>query len=318
MQVLGNLFYIVLFLTAMGGAVSFIALFMKNVFHVSLPLWYGAFGVVFFLLPVIVPQVQLIAGENQLWHQGFYTASKFWLIGVIVFAIYFIVRTIMAAGALRKYALYQDERIHQVLHESCSALKIKKVPKIFEAQLETPVCVVTVMTPVILMNKKIADQLTEKELHIILRHELMHIKRGHHLLQRLYEIAAIINWFNPFIWISKSDFELICEMDCDKHTLSTPGIHSNDYAATMLRLMELSAQNKKNVTGSLGALGFLLAKQRFGAILKQPTKLQRSIVIAVLATLIFGMIVLSGITSRTYFYPYPAFDAAPEYNTYTP
>ena len=84
----------------------------------------------------------------------------------------------------------------------------------------------------------------------------------------------------------KNDFAVHCEMDCDHMTLHTMGEETTgiEYAATMLHLMELSSYQQGHKAGSLGALGFLLAKQRLGFILNEPITIMRRIIcITVLA-----------------------------------
>ena len=108
------------------------------------------------------------------------------------------------------------------------------------------VCVVTILRPYILLNKRILPELTDPELAVILRHEILHIKRKHHLLQRFYDLASVLHWCNPFVWISKNDFELICEMDCDRKVLkSCTELAPGDYTRTMLHLLEMSSGTGK-------------------------------------------------------------------------
>lgn len=315
MQILGNIFSIILYLSFIGSIFSFAALFSKKVLHLVQPLWFGVTGFLLYLIPVIVPQVQLIPGERQMWRYGFRIASVIWMAGALLFALYFLIRIRFASRSMRKCTICRDERVLKILSECCTAVRLSKNPRVLFGNFKDPVCVVTILHPVILLDKTILPELTDQELEIILKHEVLHIKRKHHLFQRFYDLASILHWCNPFVWISRNDFELICEMDCDKKVLNscaelTPG----DYTRTMLHLMEISSGTGKNAGGRIEALGFLMAKQRFAALLSYPKQFWRIISLAVLGGLVTMTILLSISASRTYFYPYPALMGSVEYS----
>ena len=95
-------------------------------------------------------------------------------------------------------------------------------------------------------------------------------------------------------------------MDCDKKVLkSCTELAPGDYTRTMLHLLEMSAGTGKNTGGRIEALGFLMAKQRFAAILAYPKHIWRIITLAILGGLAAAAVLLSMSASRTYFYPYP-------------
>lgn len=51
---------------------------------------------------------------------------------------------------------------------------------------------------------------------LLVRHELVHIKRMDTLWKMLMELARMIHCYNPFVWILHSSFEQVCEHSCDK------------------------------------------------------------------------------------------------------
>lgn len=315
MQILGNIFSVILYLSFIGSIVSFAALFSKKVLHLVQPLWFGAAGLLFYLVPVIVPQVRLIPGERQTWRYGFRIAAIIWITGAFLFALCYLARTLFAARAMRKCTICGDARVLKILTEICTGERLQKIPRVLFGEFKDPVCVVTILRPSILLNKRILPELTDPELTVILRHEILHIKRKHHLLQRFYDLASVLHWCNPFVWISKNDFELTCEMDCDRKVLkSCTELAPGDYTRTMLHLLEMSSGTGKNTGGRIAALGFLMAKQRFAAILAYPKHIWRIITLAILGGLVAAAVLLSMSASRTYFYPYPALMGSAEYS----
>ncbi len=320
MQAIGNLFNIVLFVTMAGSLFTLALLFAKKVLHLVLPLWFGVLGAAFFLIPFIVPQVQLVPPEKTLWIYGYKIACMVWASGAVLFLLYYSLRGLFAYRAIKKYPACKDERVYRIYTECGAAIRMKQMPELRFGSLKDPACVVTLLHPTVIVNEDIVRQLTDSELQIVLSHELTHIKRNHHLFQHIYDLSCCLNWFNPFIWIAKNDFSLSCEMDCDAYTLQTlTGKKSSmDYATAMLRLLELSAGPGKAAFGRIDALGFLLVKQRFSNILNKPSKKRRIVTMAVLTLFAVLVIAFSTMVSRTYFYPYPALMTPLEYrDSYT-
>ncbi len=315
MQIIGNLFYIILFTSLVGSIFALLSLFLKNVFHIAEPLWFGVLGAIFFLVPFVVPEVQLFAAEDPVWIENYLLASKIWLYGGLTFLLYFFIRSIFAYAAVKKYPLLEDDRAKKIF-ESCKELvPMKRYPELRLGTLKDPACVITMIRPVIILNLEILNRATDRDIKIILTHELMHIRRKHHLFQRIYDFVCCLHWFNPFVWIAKNNFVLFCEMDCDHNTIMTvPKISAQDYAGAMLRFLELVAGNKPSRYAQIGALSFLLTKQRFQQILFVPT-IKKRILIAVVLTLMISLtITFSAFASRSYFYPYPASSIQTEYS----
>lgn len=176
--------------------------------------------------------------------------------------------------------------------------------------LREPACVVTLLQPAVILKKDIVLRLSDKELQIVLSHELVHVKRKHHFIRRIYDIISILYWFNPLIWIVKHEFSYTCEMDCDKHALKALESHATvkEYISTMLDLMKASTEAGNKNFGEIGALSFLAVKQRFVNILNKPSR-KKSIAFLVLVSLcVVFTLIFSINVSKSMFYPYPAYN----------
>lgn len=309
MQILGNLFNIIVFVGVIGSFFTVVLLFLQKGLHVTLPLWVGMLGAVFYLTPIAVPQVKLISPEEVFWIRAYEIASIIWIIGAAVFVACYLLRGLFAYRAIRGYAVCKDERLSRIYSKCANELNIKSRPSLLLGTLKEPACVVTVFHPAVILNRDIALQLSDNELQVVLCHELTHIKRKHHFAQRIYDFVSALYWFNPLVWIAKHEFSHICEMDCDSHTLKLllPQTTVKEYTSVMLRLLELSAKTGNNGFGKIGALSFLLAKQRFINILHRPSKIITVAMLLVVMLCTVLTVALSAAVSRTMFYPYPAY-----------
>lgn len=114
----------------------------------------------------------------------------------------------------------------------------------------------------------------------------------------------------------KKEFDVLCEIDCDKHTLKAlrGSIDHKEYAQTMLRLLEQAAAGV-SVSGSrLSVSGFLAAKRRVALIMNQQSARSGIFSKVILAVAVITVIYFSAVMSRGHFYPYPAYYRGIEYN----
>jgi beta-lactamase regulating signal transducer with metallopeptidase domain/protocatechuate 3,4-dioxygenase beta subunit len=110
-----------------------------------------------------------------------------------------------------------------------------------------------------------ADQWDEDRIHVVLRHELAHIRRHDWLIQMLSELLRVVYWFNPLIWLACSRLRRESEQACDDTVLNS-GIASSDYAAHLLDLARMFHGPRHSWSPALlMARGSL--EQRFKALL---------------------------------------------------
>lgn len=316
MQILGNIFNAVIFVSAIGSLFTVISLFVNHVLRCNLPLWFSLCGMIFFVVPFLSPDVFLISPEIQDWINGFRIAGFLWACGCSVLIVHDVIRLMLAKRAIRRYQICNNERLNSIYTKCAAATTLKNVPTLYLGTLDNPICVTGVICPVIIMNERIIEQLTDKELSAVFFHELTHVKRKHALLERLYDYVCILNWMNPLSWIAKRNFSLHCETDCDFHTIKIlrGKITETAYASAIIRLLEYSTVRAAKPGNGIGALDFLLTKRRIKRITARTSKIKDGLTAFMLAVLLVLMLVFSMRFSRELFYPYPAYNTGIEYS----
>ena len=316
MQILGNIFNAVIFVSAIGSIFTVISLFVNHVLRCNLPLWFSLCGMIFFVVPFLSPDVFLISPEIQDWINGFRIASFLWACGCSVLIVHDVIRLMLAKRAIRRYQICNNERLNSIYTKCAAATTLKNVPTLYCGTLDNPICVTGVICPVIIMNERIIEQLTDNELSAVFFHELTHIKRKHALLERLYDYVCILNWMNPLSWIAKRNFSLHCETDCDFHTIKIlrGKVTETEYASAIIRLLEYSTVRAAKPGNGIGALDFLLTKRRIKRITVRTSKIKNRLTAFMLAVLLALMLVFSMRFSRELFYPYPAYNTGIEYS----
>ncbi len=317
MQILGSIFYILFFVSVIGSFFTVLSLFVTHVLHITLPLWFSLFGMIFFCFPFLSPDVFLFSPEPQEWLDGFSISCLLWVCGCVVFLVCDVIRSALAKQAVKNYHLCNDTRISELCSRCAATLGLKKTPALYWGTLDQPVCVAGIIRPVIIMNQSVITQLNDKELSAVFFHELTHIMRKHILLERIYDYVCILHWFNPFSWLAKKDFSLHCETDCDDNAIraSQGKLTKTEYASAMIRLLELSSVSTVKSGKEIGALSFLLTKRRIKRITGKISKTRDRWISVALAVLLVLTAAFSMNFSREHFYPYPAYQTGPEYST---
>ncbi|MBD5514925.1 MAG: M56 family metallopeptidase [Lachnospiraceae bacterium] len=94
------------------------------------------------------------------------------------------------------------------------------------------------LRPVILCDQRMGSPSAE----LILCHELIHIKRWDILWQMLRQLAFLLHWWNPVMWILYRDFERVCEWSCDE--VAVQG-RTKDEKKMYIRLLIMESTKEK-------------------------------------------------------------------------
>lgn len=320
MQIFAEIFYVLIFLSVIGSLLSILSLLAQKILKLPLPIWFCVISMSIYIIPLLSPNVSFFSPEENIWHDTFYIACTIWLCGVVLLFIYEIVRVYLLYNRTKKYYLCDDDRINNMLRQCIILVGLKKIPVIYFSTIESPACVIGFIAPKIMLNKAVITKLSDNEIMAILCHELTHIKRGHLVFKSIYNLISILHWFNPIVWISKKDFSLYCEMDCDTQTLNSliGKVSETQYANIILSLVEDSMIKKRTKSSyCMSATGFILTKNRIEYMLFKPTKIKRYFTITILSLIILATTILSCSISETYYYPFPAISTQIEFNNAT-
>jgi len=92
------------------------------------------------------------------------------------------------------------------------------VPVNFDNRYLTP-AVRGVLRPRISLPTGLDHLLNQQELNAVLMHELRHARRRDNLISLLYELAACVLWFHPFVWLAGARMSLYRELSCDESVI---------------------------------------------------------------------------------------------------
>ncbi|MFD0713126.1 M56 family metallopeptidase [Paenibacillus sp. GCM10027626] len=163
-------------------------------------------------------------------------ATVIWAVGAAVFLVF----------NFNKYRTFK----RSILQESrvCDTVQCP-VKVIISADATTPM-VMGLWKPVVVLPD---TQFGEKELAMILSHELVHLKRGDLLVKLMVLTANAVHWFNPAIYSLNKQINTVCELSCDEKVVQEMDMENRRfYGDTLLSMLEYGVmQRNVALTSSL-------------------------------------------------------------------
>ncbi len=177
--------------------------------------------------------------------------------------VWFSVACLLMAGRLavylrtaRRIATYTErqmtDRHRTFLVHLQKQYGVKRHIALYQGEAGEPAMTFGVFRPVIICGREIGS----REAELMVRHELVHIRRLDALWKILMQFATFLHWWNPMVWVLYFELDRVCELSCDEIAMQgRPEEEINAY----LRLLIEEAQTEKK-TGK----PFLKWKAGFG------------------------------------------------------
>lgn len=156
--------------------------------------------------------------------------------------------------------------------------------------------------------------LTESRLPYVLRHELVHYRRGDIFWRWLAVLATSIHWFNPMVYVAAAQMQEACEISCDWCVVrSMEQAKRDDYMRVILELLAEAMAKKQILTTQMASEKKQL-QRRFTMIRNQkPVGMKKLLLSVCVGTALLGAAWLTGCTLReTYVTKEPAVETADE------
>lgn len=161
--------------------------------------------------------------------------------------------------------------------------------------------------PVVLVPRWCERNLDDRQMEMVLTHELVHVRRRDGVVQLCVYLISAVHWFNPLLKVAIRSIESARELSCDQRVveLFASGANGGDkfsdiqrtYGETILQIATRATREKPVCAVFLG--GFIgtnknLVKQRIAMLVQSRSKKRFG---ALIAGLIAAMLVAVGFTS---------------------
>lgn len=196
--------------------------------------------------------------------------SLAWVIGAILFLIYqFLGYFSFKKNLLRWSRPLTDENILIDFKTICNELNLVKPIKVMRCKKVLSPMTIGLFNPIILLPEV---KIPLDELSIILKHELIHVKRHDILYKLIITIANSIHWFNPTVYIMVKEANKDLEFYCDEMVIKNMDIeYKAKYSNAILSVMH-SKTNCNSILSTNFNGGVDTMKKRFKNIFNNRKK----------------------------------------------
>lgn len=246
--------------------------------------------------PIVQDAAQ--SGEDNTGITALDIVAFVWLTGVLLLVtIHLISYFRYKRQVMRKGKLIEDDiRIFGQMFALKCDLQIRRTVRVIEyREAESPM-MMGFVRPVLVLPR---EQYSSEELFFILKHELVHLRRGDVYLKLLWMTANAVHWFNPLIWMMQKEAVIDIELSCDERvTQDADYAGRKAYTETLLSTLHKRC-GRKTVLSTQFYGGTKIMKKRFVNILKNGRRNGFSVLVcAVILTFSFGALVGCSVTKK--------------------
>ncbi len=236
--------------------------------------------------------------ENQAGTTMLDIVTLIWIIGGLIFiAVHLISYFHYKRQVIKKGRMIKEAHILRQMFRLKREYHIRRTVCVMEyREAESPM-IIGFIKPVLVLPK---EQYTPQELFFILKHELVHLKRGDVYMKLLFVTANAVHWFNPLIWIMQKEAAIDMELSCDEMvTQGTSYALKKAYTETLLSMLHKRCV-RKTVLSTQFYGGTTIMKKRFKNILVRSRKKNGIFILmcAVILTIGLGALVGCSVTEE--------------------
>lgn len=215
-----------------------------------------------------------------------------WIIGSFIFMAVHLISYFQYKWQVKKNGRKVKEALilnplFQLKHE----LHIRRTISVMEYDGAESPMIIGFVKPVLVLPK---EQYSSEDLFFILKHELIHLKRGDVYLKLLFVTANAVHWFNPFIWIMQKEAAIDMELSCDERvTRGTSYAMRKAYTETLLSMLHKQCFRKTALSTQFYG-GTTIMKKRFKNILIRSRKKNGILILVCAMILTIGLGTLVG------------------------
>ena len=203
-----------------------------------------------------------------------------------------------ALGSLG-YRLTGYFRFGRYIRRTGKPMELAGVPKrlrVCKTSAAVSPMVMGMIRPVLILPE---TALTESRLPYVLRHELVHYRRGDIVWRWLAVLATSIHWFNPMVYVAAAQMQEACEISCDWCVVrSMEQAKRDDYMRVILELLAEAMAKKQILTTQMASEKKQL-QRRFTMIRNQkPVGMKKLLLSVCVGTALLGAAWLTGCTLR--------------------
>ncbi|MEK3901722.1 M56 family metallopeptidase [Paenibacillus sp. FSL R7-0179] len=209
----------------------------------------------FLIIPIKIPEVPIITNHSNsgistitgdiVYIQAFYYLEwmlpAIWLIGALSISVYHFSRHRYFIKMIRRWSAPMVDLNSELMLKNLSIeLNINKSIELRECKVITSPMMIGFFHPVILLPPL---QISDTELLLILKHELVHFKRYDLWYKTLILTATVLHWFNPIVYLMAKKVVSQCEFSCDEIVLQGADLQRRrQYGEAIIKIVKYGSK----------------------------------------------------------------------------
>ncbi|HPF88190.1 MAG TPA: M56 family metallopeptidase [Candidatus Limiplasma sp.] len=159
-----------------------------------------------------------------------------WLAGTAVALAVYCVRYILFYRNTKRWRFeIENENTNRIFARELKRAGIRKPVRLYRCQSVGSPMITGIFRPVLLLPD---EDLTEDELPLVFRHELIHVKRHDLLIKGALMLTAAVHWFNPAVYLLIKQLTFWQESACDEAVVSKSSLAEKQfYSETIIRVI---------------------------------------------------------------------------------
>lgn len=142
-----------------------------------------------------------------------------WLSGVVILLSGGMLSYLRTLHLARSEASLPDAILMAEIRQIATEVKLSRLPDMMVSpEIQSP-AVTGLWRSVLMLPERLKDQLDVEETRLVLKHELMHLKRGDLIINFLLCFLLALHWFNPLLWFAFFKARTDREAACDEQVL---------------------------------------------------------------------------------------------------
>ena len=203
-----------------------------------------------------------------------------WSIGIVMLSVRLLAHWMTARKWCKEAEVVTSNRVLRSLEECAEILNINRLPEVRVCrQIESPL-VTGLMKSTILLPYR-SERWSDDTLHMVLLHELGHVKRKDLWANMFSQVACVFHWFNPMVWMLKKRLQNECEYACDAHVIAR-GANAKHYIYALCDVAE-QCSNKRASVAALAMANKASLKSRVENLLNKKRGSSPLLILSILA-----------------------------------
>lgn len=160
-----------------------------------------------------------------------------WLTGASGLLLFGSISFIITLRQIKRSRHPISDELTDTLAQIAREVSLRRVPRVWIASAIHSPAVTGFLRPTLLLPALFDRSFTPSEARLVLKHELMHLKRHDLPLNAVLCVLIALHWFNPLLWLAFFKARLDREAACDAQVLQNDSTdRRREYGHTLLKI----------------------------------------------------------------------------------